>query len=235
MVTHQFVGGAIEGKTITFPEAELRHIRARRIRPGETILVRAQDKTFICKMADDLHRAFIMSTLNNKSKSSKICIAAAFPKGKRKHFLVEKLTEIGVATIIPLAAARNSFKPSEKQLEKLRRVSLEASKQSHGNPAHIEPVMTLEEFSLAARDYDAKLLLDPDNGTTISYAARGKTSAVCAIGPEGGFTGDEAGLLKTHGFTAVSLMTNILRIETCCVYASAVLSEVLERRSDKQE
>jgi 16S rRNA (uracil1498-N3)-methyltransferase len=43
------------------------------------------------------------------------------------------------------------------------------------------------------------------------------------IGPEGGFTEDEAKLAVEHGFQAVSLGRRILRAETAAIYAASLI------------
>jgi hypothetical protein len=55
-------------------------------------------------------------------------------------------------------------------------------------------------------------------------------SLVIAVGPEGGFTDAEEGLLREAGAVAVSLGPHILRIETAAESALAVLVQVFCRR-----
>jgi 16S rRNA (uracil1498-N3)-methyltransferase len=48
-------------------------------------------------------------------------------------------------------------------------------------------------------------------------------SVLLLIGPEGGFTEDEAKLAVEHGFQAVSLGRRILRAETAAIYAASLI------------
>ena len=60
-------------------------------------------------------------------------VAAPLPKGDRAQFLLEKLTELGVSTFIPLRTARSIVHPGETRLEKMHRHVIEASKQCGRN------------------------------------------------------------------------------------------------------
>ena len=53
----------------------------------------------------------------------------ALPKGERQKWAIEKLTELGVRRFIPLNAERSDVKCDKDACERLRRWSLEASKQ----------------------------------------------------------------------------------------------------------
>src|SRR5208337_4827707 len=59
----------------------------------------------------------------------RLVVAVPLPKGDRAQFLVEKLTEIGVTTLVPLRTARSIVHPGEGKMEKLQRWVIEASKQ----------------------------------------------------------------------------------------------------------
>src|SRR5262245_30305587 len=56
-------------------------------------------------------------------------VAAALPKGDRGDFLIEKLTELGVARFTPLVTERTVVLPKDGRLDRLTRAVIEASKQ----------------------------------------------------------------------------------------------------------
>ena len=60
-------------------------------------------------------------------------VAAPLPKGDRAPFLIEKLTELGVAVFTPLQTARSVVHPREAKLDRLQRHVIEASKQCGRN------------------------------------------------------------------------------------------------------
>ena len=74
-------------------------------------------------------------------------VAAPLPKGDRGQFLIEKLTELGVAAFTPLQTARSVVHPREAKLDKLQRYVIEASKQCGRNVLMtIEPLTAWVDF-----------------------------------------------------------------------------------------
>src|ERR1700686_2802766 len=63
----------------------------------------------------------------------KLEVAAPLPKGDRAQFLIEKLTELGVTSFVPLQTKRSVIDPRESRIEKLQRSVIEASKQCRRN------------------------------------------------------------------------------------------------------
>ena len=56
-------------------------------------------------------------------------LAVALPKGDRQKWLIEKCTEVGVTSIIPLISERSVVQPNEKTVSKLKRNVIESTKQ----------------------------------------------------------------------------------------------------------
>jgi 16S rRNA (uracil1498-N3)-methyltransferase len=139
-----------------------------------------------------------------------LTIAVAPPKGDRLDWLVAKCTEIGVDRLVLLDAERSVVRWSgaraERQLARLRRISVEAALQSRRVwlPDISGPLATLDVLpGVAAAEPGGRRL--------------GGTDTAVAVGPEGGWTPDELAAAAD----TVSLGTNVLRVETAAV-ASAV-------------
>ena len=64
-----------------------------------------------------------------KSETS-LTIAVAVPKGDRADWMLQKLTELGVTTIIPLRTEHSVVLPRETKQERWQRLIIEACKQS---------------------------------------------------------------------------------------------------------
>jgi 16S rRNA (uracil1498-N3)-methyltransferase len=151
-----------------------------------------------------------------------LTLAVALPKGERQKWLVEKLTELGVARLVPLVADRGVAEATPAALERLRRGVIEACKQCGrsllmeiGEPA------TLED--LAARHAEClRLVAHPDGGAVADAVADAGRQPICAaVGPEGGFTDDEIARAAGLGFHRVSLGPLILRVETAAIALAA--------------
>lgn len=145
------------------------------------------------------------------ARARPITIAAAMPKGDRLDWMVQKVTELGVDRIVLLHAERSvvRWKPERTaaQLERLRRISDEACRQSRRvwRVAIDEPVE-------AATVIGSFIVAEP-GGRDLAPGDRS-----VAIGPEGGWSADEL----DQAAELVSLGRNILRTETAAVAASTL-------------
>ena len=153
----------------------------------------------------------------NRERQHPLWIASALPKGDRLDFLVEKLTELGVTRFIPLVTERSVVRPKADAVEKYARMVIEASKQcGRAVLMAVEPPTSWEKFA-ARTDLPAKRLILHPSGTR--EALQTDRPAVFAVGPEGGFTEQEA---ATPGWTPASLGPTILRIETAAIAAACL-------------
>src|SRR4029079_17666912 len=69
----------------------------------------------------------------DRELSFELIVGVALPKGDRQKWLVEKLTELGVTTLVPLITERCVAQPNESALERLQRSVIEAAKQCGRN------------------------------------------------------------------------------------------------------
>jgi 16S rRNA (uracil1498-N3)-methyltransferase len=157
-------------------------------------------------------------------------IASALPKGDRADFLVEKLTELGVAKFTPLVTTRAVVLPKDGRVERFQRAVVEASKQSGravlmevGSPA------AWAEYVKASWLPPERWVLHP--GGTEPYppafptkSGHDRPGIVVAIGPEGGFTDEELAMATAAGWRVVSFGPRVLRVETAAIAAAAGLA-----------
>lgn len=159
-------------------------------------------------------------------------IAAPLPKGDRAQFLVEKLTELGVARYVPLRTQRTVVHPGDAKMEKLRRYVVEASKQCGRNilmevqPAADWSVYCCRKEATRHR-YLAHPALEPEAPTTqLPWPVAG-AELVFAVGPEGGFTEQEVAQARDQGWRALDLGVRILRVETAALSLAAWANQCL--------
>jgi len=142
-------------------------------------------------------------------------VAAPLPKGDRGQFLIEKLTELGVTTFVPLRTRRSVVHPADTRLEKLQRYVIEASKQCGRNELmQIQPLAEWQHYCQRT-DLPAQRRLAHFGGT----AGRSKPgeSVAVAVGPEGGFTDEEVERAIAAGWQPVDLGPRVLRVETAAL------------------
>jgi 16S rRNA (uracil1498-N3)-methyltransferase len=149
------------------------------------------------------------------------------------EWALEKATELGVHTIVPLAASRSEkalLAAAAKRAERWRKLLLEASQQSRRVrlpilESPVKPEMAFATFKEGIRVFlseapDAKSLRE------VLRDRRG-TAAVLAIGPEGGWTDAEFAAARASQFYEASLGKLILRTETAVVASLAALNFAL--------
>jgi 16S rRNA (uracil1498-N3)-methyltransferase len=163
-------------------------------------------------------------------------IAAAVPKGERADWMVEKLSELGAAEFVPLAAARSVVLPEGKnKRDRWARIATESAKQSRrdgvmrvGELTRVgDCVTTLADVSGRVGWYFSTA---SDARTIAELAAAGSgavNSLVAFIGPEGGWSDEEIAGFATAGVIAVRLTDTVLRVETAAVAAAAVIGSVI--------
>jgi 16S rRNA (uracil1498-N3)-methyltransferase len=151
-----------------------------------------------------------------------LTLAVALPKGDRQKWLVEKLTELGCARLVPLVTTRGVAEATPAAIERLGRAAIEACKQcGRTTLPEITPPATLAAV-LAARDPNTVSLVADPSGEALGPLLAGHAGAVLAlVGPEGGFTAEELAVAEAAGCRRVSLAPHILRVETAAIALAA--------------
>jgi 16S rRNA (uracil1498-N3)-methyltransferase len=160
-----------------------------------------------------------------------ITVAFSIPKGKCATLLIQKCSELGVKTLIPLHCERSVVDirhKSPEKIEKWNKVVIEASKQCKRNYlTKIENVTSFDGLMKTVCDYDLSLIACTDTHTrTLKNVLTEHPSArkiICLVGPEGGFTRSEIEMAEKSGCVPVSVGHSILRIETAVVAISSML------------
>jgi 16S rRNA (uracil1498-N3)-methyltransferase len=161
----------------------------------------------------------ILGPEDSRESPLSLTLAVAPPKGDRASFLIEKLTELGVSRLIPLETARGR---SASSLDRWRRISLEACKQSGRSRA-----LAIEgPRSVASVLEEPKLLLMAHPGAA-PLAVHSATKVIALVGPEGGWSEEEIALARARGAELFGLGPRTLRTETAAI-AAATLLQYLE-------
>lgn len=165
----------------------------------------------------------------------KVTVFQGLPKGRKMDLVVEKLTELGAASIIPVEMARSvpeyGAGREAKRHERWKAIAYEASKQSR-RPwlPEISELLSWDEALAALDGFDEILVPYEDcRGQRLGDVFEGKGKSMAAfIGPEGGFEELELTGLRDCGAKMFSLGEYILRTETAAIVATAL---ILDRMS----
>lgn len=219
----------IEGESAAVRGPAARHLAGvARLRPGERVEVSDQAKAYraiaeACSVTEIRFR--IEAPVAEPAPLPPLRAALAIIRFPRFEWALEKLTEIGVQVVIPVIAERSDAKlvaAAPKRLDRWTRIAFESAQQARRLAA--PAVQPPEAFGPAVRGCPdgARLLADPA-GPPVADVYRGGP-ATFLVGPEGGWTDEEARLASEHGFARARLGPTILRSETAAVSFAAVCS-----------
>lgn len=160
-----------------------------------------------------------------------IDVYQALPEKERFEFVLEKLTELGVARIVPFVSRRSSTvaardekqRKSHRWPEVLRRAAIQCRRAMipELGPCLDFPGVLAETCGIPLR----LLLYEGEGVATLRDTLTGMHPARVAllVGPEGGFAPDEVAAARAQGYLPVSLGPRILRTETAAISAATVL------------
>jgi 16S rRNA (uracil1498-N3)-methyltransferase len=145
-------------------------------------------------------------------------VAAPLPKGDRSQFLIEKLTELGVTSFVPLECERSIVQVRDAKLEKLQRHVIEASKQCGRNVLMaIEAPVPWKDYRMKLKDDETGWIAHPGIGKSDSLAPAATAMIRVAVGAEGGFSDAEIAGGIASGWQMIDLGPRILRVETAAL------------------
>ena len=226
--------------------AEAHHaVHVLRLKEGDTVSVfdghGHEAQCAVSGIASDSVHLKLLTQCTAPSLSCRITLAQAVPK-KNMDLILQKATELGVTSILPLISERTIVQLDDhdtRKLERWRSICLEACKQSGNNwMPEVQPPRKAREFldELAGqpRSFDLKLIacLQPGSRSLKTILAdntkvNAASSVLVLIGPEGDFTPAEISLAKSAGCLPLSLGPLVLRAETAALYALSILRHEL--------
>ncbi len=151
--------------------------------------------------------------------------AIAVIKWSRFEWMLEKLAEIGIDTIIPIIFERCAFSPKvilqtwPKKQARFERILASAQRQSFSNRVELIQPLSLDDFlryyNEISDNSSILSLLSTVNGQSFSTIMQTENSLICSItGPEGGLSPYEEQRCIDEGAKCISLGRSILRAET---------------------
>lgn len=172
----------------------------------------------------------ICSCTYEAKPSNPLVLVQALPKSSRLDFIIEKATELGAMKIALFPGERSEREAlSKQQWQRARSLAIAALKQC-GRLYLPELVEWPSVGKWAPFDgvgyYGDTHPEAPLLGHCLQKPAPFQAIAFC-VGPEGGLTDAEEGLLQAYRWRGVKLHANILRTETAPLVALSLLSHLL--------
>lgn len=161
----------------------------------------------------------------------RITIYQGLPKGDKLEYILQKCTELGAAGIVPFAASRSiariSPQRSAGRVDRWQKIAVEAARQSRR--ATVPRVSLADDLSqvLQLAQHSVRLLLWEEEKTNLLRETLARLpipdNIGILIGPEGGFSSEEAAAATSAGFIPVSMGRRIVRTETASLIILSIL------------
>jgi len=158
-------------------------------------------------------------------------------KGERFEWVLQKGTELGVSTFVPVFSSRSVVREVqriEKKRTRWERIIREAAEQSHRGrlPRLADPLTWAQACQTSVRDHELALIpweeaQESGLSDVLRSLDRPPNHVALLIGPEGGLEVDEIAMAQHLGMRVVTLGSRILRAETAGLAAMAIVMSEL--------
>ena len=231
------------GAELDLPPGAARHVQVLRLQPGDAITLfhggQAEgdpggefDATVLKMGRSDVRVVVGAHHATEREAPRAVHLLAGITANERMDWLVEKATELGVASITPLVAERSVLKlkgeRAEKKIAHWQAVAVAACEQCGRNRVPVvHNAVDLAGWVRAQAQATTvqRLLLSLRPGTAPLHTAAGPAGPVVFLsGPEGGLSSTEEDLALQHSFAPVTLGPRVLRAETAPLAALAALT-----------
>ncbi len=236
------------GALLTLPAGAARHVQVLRLQPGDGITLFHGDPAFAGGTGEfsaaitQMGRSEVQVRIGEHQAVEReavraVHLALSMPANERMDWLVEKATELGVASIQPLMSERSvlrlSAERAEKKVAHWQSIAVSACEQCGGNRVPLVHEVTGFSAWVAGGKQTADTAAGGSFLLTLRPGARGLREAAAALGtspavtflsgPEGGLSSAEEDRALACGFTPVTLGPRVLRAETAALCALAAL------------
>lgn len=218
----------------TLTNNDIHHIKkVMRCKNNDKIEVVYEKKVYLCNIdnIDSLTLSIIDSYEEDRESSIELNVAVALVQEQKFDLILQKLTELGVSSIIPLKTDRSIVKidssKEEKKLTRWENICKEASEQCHRTTIpHIEKIVTMKEMLSNKKQLNLICSLNDKTKPLQEYLKKDIKDILFVIGPEGGFTSKEEEFLMANGFECTTLGKRVLRVETAAIYVASIINYV---------
>ena len=227
------------GEEVLLPVAESRHIsKSLRLHVGSQIQL--FDGTGMRYLAEitNISRQVVARILaaddEQQEEKAMLHVGQAMLKNAKMDFIVEKCTELGVATFTPFVSSRCQGKMDDeerggKRQQRWQRIVESACKQcSRPRPLELNDTLSFADLCSPSgqESHTLRLLFwEEEKTTSLHYLPpfADYNQIHLLLGPEGGFSKEEVALACRSGYQSISLGPRILRAETATVAAIAIV------------
>ena len=229
------------GDALSLPAGAARHVQVLRLQPGDGITLfngnaspGGEFEATVTRMGrSDVDVKIGIYYAIEREAARAVHLAVGMPANDRMDWLVEKASELGVASIQPLITERSVLRlfgeRADKKQAHWQSIAVAACEQCGRNRVPLVHAMVGLAPWLKGRSEGQRYLLSLRAGShPIQHSPEasqpGPSSVTFLSGPEGGLTEAEESAALASGFMAVSLGPRVLRAETAALAALVALT-----------
>ncbi len=236
--------------SVTLASDEARHLReVLRLKVGDEVYVfNGAGREFQCRIVESRRDSAQLEVVTEISPAKpesqlKLTLAVALLKGEKFDLVVQKMTELGVTSVVPVVTKYADIRlrdasDAAKRVARWQRIAMEASKQS--GRAVIPEVRSPIDFASMIQSSlrqaagpepkEHRLMFSEREGVSLREACSsispGSSALTALIGSEGGWADEELALAQEAGWNIVTLGGRTLRAETAAIAATALLQHL---------
>lgn len=220
------------GGTFALPAGAARHVQVLRLQPGDALTLfdgrGGEYDAQITRMGRSEVQVLVGAHhAVERETPVDVHLAVGMPANERMDWLVEKATELGVASVRPLVSERSVLRLAGERAQKKQAhwqaIAIAACEQCGRNRVPVvHPVQSLAAW-LATQQQPGLVLSLRGGAAPLPLAGSGKQVTLLS-GPEGGLTPAEEDAAFARGWRPVQLGARVLRAETAPLAALAVLT-----------
>ncbi len=234
------------GQALALPAGAARHVQVLRLQPGSGItlfnglmpLGGEFDATVTRMGRSDVEVEIGAHHPVERESAQVVHLALGMPANDRMDWLIEKATELGVASVQPLTTDRSVLRLSGDRADKKQAhwqsIAIAGCEQCGRNRVPtVHPVLTLAQWLKQAADARGSALhyllslaegsLALQDRITSQLSTQPSKPVTFLSGPEGGLSSAEESAALANGFQAVTLGPRVLRAETAALAALTLL------------
>ena len=185
----------------------------------------------LCEVSKEGCTALLREELPDNEAELRVTVYQGLPKADKLELVVQKLTELGAARLVPVKMERCvvklNDKDAQKKQERLQKIAREAAKQcKRGGCLEVAAPQTWKQLRDQMTAHDLLLVPWEDAqgfGLKAAHEAFPEAKDIgIVIGPEGGMSEDEVRALEELGAKQITLGPRILRTETAAIAAATM-------------
>jgi len=231
----------VAGQTLNLTAEGARHVQVLRMQPGQALTLFGDPVKGgeWAATITEMGRSHVTVQVGQHMATERewpvaVHLAVSMPANDRMDWLVEKATELGVASIQPLMSERSVLRLKDERATKKQAhwqaVAVSACEQCGGNRVPVvHAVQTLEAWLRAPQLPEAcrlAVLSLATGSQPLPQVCAGWAQVALVLGPEGGWSPAEEVALLNAGAAPASLGPRVLRSETAAVAALAMLASL---------